>query len=612
MKKIKNLSVFSFLFRYTHWKTFFLAGFFLISAPAFSQNLPYLPPELNSVFSSGMPDSLPKPVSTGQFRKLPAGSGFVWIAEAGKVPEKGNHLAFTMNFDESIDEDEVAFLAIRARTVRPAKKQIDQDRPGQIRVHLAERNNLWKTALYHLASIGKNWGWYYHPFRAAKSIDPDAGIVRFSFDSLNQAIEIEEVRLYLAPKGFDMARLPMMSLGYQGRELNASWRKAADERIRKHRTGKLEIQIVDQAGLPLKETELSAKMLRHSFGFGSTFKSKYLIEDTKDARLYRNVFDELFSCVVPVPMLIPRHTPRMHPGNYGNRQLLGLGKVLQWAEDRHMTLRGHTLVWGNLQPWSIELANAKKKDDILAYLREHRNYLVPLTRGVIKEWDAINHPIRFQKDLRDLFGENIYRDILAEQRKAMDATLVVNEALFDNSREDAFYEFMVKLQKNKPGKADGIGLQSHFTVHNLRGMEDLWRRYQRFAPLVERLVVTEYDLICNDDQLHADYMRDILTLTFSHPKMTGFINWGFWAGDHWKPEGALIRKDWKERPAVEAWRELVKKKWWTESSKTSDRDGKVRINNAFYGIYEITVGENQTSQVIKHLPGKKPTRLVVR
>ena len=85
-------------------------------------------------------------------------------------------------------------------------------------------------------------------------------------------------------------------------------------------------------------------------------------------------------------------------------------------------------------------------------------------------------------------------------------------------------------------------------------MEDLWRRYQRFAPLVDRLVVTEYDFVCNDDELHADYLRDVLTLSFSHPKMTAFINWGFWAGYHWKPEGTLIRKDWTERPAIKIWR----------------------------------------------------------
>ena len=579
--------------------------------PGFAQNLPYLPPELISACQSKLPDQLPGPTKTGQFRKLPAGDGFVWIAEAKKAPEKGNLLAFRMNFDGSLAENEVAFVAIRARSVRPSVDQNPDPRPGRIRIHVAERENLWQTALYHLAKVGRNWGWYYHPFRAAKSIAPDAGVVRLSFDLQNQAIEIEEVRLYLTPNGFDMARLPMMSAGYQGREANAPWRKEAETRIRKHRTAPLRIEAFGPAGSPLRETAVHARMIRHAFGFGSTFKSKYLLENTQDAHRYRNTFDELFSCLVPVPMLIPRHTPMMHSGTYANQQLLGLGKVLQWGTDRHMSFRGHTLVWGNLQPWSNEWVKENKPEEILKYLREHRNYLFSLTKDIIREWDAINHPLRFQKDLRDVFGENIYRDLLAEQRKSTDAKLIINEALFDKAREDAFHQLMVHLQKSNRTQADGIGFQSHFTVHNLRGMEDLWRRYQRFAPLVGQMAVTEYDFVCNDNQLHADYLRDILTLTFSHPKMTSFINWGFWAGDHWKPEGTLIRKDWKERPAVGVWRDLVKGKWWTEESTVTNEQGMAVIDRAFFGVYEITFGASKTPHLVKHLPDRQSVSLTL-
>jgi hypothetical protein len=125
------------------------------------------------------------------------------------------------------------------------------------------------------------------------------------------------------------------------------------------------------------------------------------------------------------------------------------------------------------------------------------------------------------------------------------------------------------------------------------------------------MVVTEYDLVCNDDQLHADYLRDILTLTFSHPKMTGFINWGFWAGDHWKPEGALIRKEWKERPAVTVWRELVKGKWWTETTVETDLKGHAIIEDAFYGYYEVHDRKIQNSQVIGHLNGNETVSIVL-
>ena len=156
-----------------------------------------------------------------------------------------------MNFNGTLEENEVAFVAIR-RTVRPSVDQNPEPRPGRIRIHIAERENLRQTALYHLASVDRNWGWYYHPFRAAKAIASDAGVVRFSFDLQNQAIEIEEVRLYLTPKGFDMARLPMMSTGYQGREANASWRKE----------GKLEYANTGPHPCALKRSNLRVLLLR--------------------------------------------------------------------------------------------------------------------------------------------------------------------------------------------------------------------------------------------------------------------------------------------------------------------------------------------------------------
>lgn len=570
---------------------------------SFAQNLPYLPPELEAAWKPGLPVKLPPPVSSGQFRKLPAGKGFVWIAESSEALAKGNRLAFFMNFDQPIEEDEVALVAIRARTVRSAGKLAKEPRPGEVRIHIAQRDNMRQTALYHAAKIGREWGWYFHPFRAGKPIAKDRGKVRFSFDLQKQAIEIEEVRLYVAPKGFDMARLPMMSLGYQGREADASWRKAADERIQKHRTGRLSLRVVDAAGKAVPNTKVNVKMSRHAFGFGSTFNPKYVLDDNEDAIRYRRTFEELFSALVPSPILIPRHTPNMHGGNYGKKRQRGLELLLKWATDRHLPMRGHTLVWGNLKPWSEELHQAGKPEEIRKYIWAHHDYVLAQTRHTIHEWDAINHPLRFQKDLRDVFDKDIYRDIIARQRELTDAKLIINEALFDNAREDAYFNFMTELQKSPRSKADGIGFQSHFTVQNIRGMEDLWRRYERFGNLADCMVVTEYDLVCNDDQLHADYLRDLLTLTFSHPKMTGFINWGFWAGAHWKPEGALIRKDWTERPAVKVWRDLVKRKWWTTADIKTDAQGLASVKGAFYGRYEIKVGD-QTHTATHRAGGK--------
>jgi endo-1,4-beta-xylanase len=123
------------------------------------------------------------------------------------------------------------------------------------------------------------------------------------------------------------------------------------------------------------------------------------------------------------------------------------------------------------------------------------------------------------------------------------------------------------------------------------------------------LTVTEYDLQTLDDQLHADHLRDMMTLCFSHPQMTGFVIWGFWEGRHWKPTAAMFKKDWTERLAVKVWRDLVKGKWATNRELIANVDGKATLT-AFYGWYDITVehqGKTKSFEVKHSTSGGRPT-----
>ena len=51
--------------------------------------LPFLPDELTQILESGLPKTLPSPVETGHFKKLPAGDGFVWLAESTATLKRG-------------------------------------------------------------------------------------------------------------------------------------------------------------------------------------------------------------------------------------------------------------------------------------------------------------------------------------------------------------------------------------------------------------------------------------------------------------------------------------------------------------------------------------------
>src|SRR5438045_8528998 len=53
--------------------------------------------------------------------------------------------------------------------------------------------------------------------------------------------------------------------------------------------------------------------------------------------------------------------------------------------------------------------------------------------------------------------------------------------------------------------------------------------------------ITELDIDSNDDKLQADYLRDFLPASFSHPNTNGLLMWGSWEPAHWRPNAAMYR-----------------------------------------------------------------------
>lgn len=130
-------------------------------------------------------------------------------------------------------------------------------------------------------------------------------------------------------------------------------------------------------------------------------------------------------------------------------------------------------------------------------------------------------------------------------------------------------------------------------------MDTLYGVFNRFAALIPNLQLTELDVDVGDDEvLQADYLRDVMTLAFSHPAFQAIVMWGFWEGKHWKPNAALYRKDWSIKPAGQVWQELVFDTWWTEDAGQTDADGYF-ATRGFLGDYEIKIKHDGRQQVLK-------------
>lgn len=249
-------------------------------------------------------------------------------------------------------------------------------------------------------------------------------------------------------------------------------------------------------------------------------------------------------------------------------------------------------MWGPLSEETQPRELLNKPDELLAAHREHMAEKIRLTGKRVSEWDVINHIVGWGRCYSDLPGGlDVYVDTIKYARDlAPWAELWVNEGqivVADGARMDE-YERIIRYLVAHDAKPDGIGFMAHFRDTPLPSPEEVYRRIDRFARIIPKVQFTEFDVDCGDDeQLQADYLRDIMTIGFSHPAMEGIVMWGFWEGRHWRPPAALWRKDWSIKPAGEAWLELVRKEWWTEVGGVTGTDG-VFKTRGFMGNHEVT------------------------
>lgn len=574
---------------------------------------PVLPPEAKPLLpDTPLQPTQPKP-EEGRITNTEAG---LLVESPGKL-EKSYNLAVSRRFTQALAKDQVCLAVIKARTTQTDKP----DGKGRITVAVQNTRNYKATPLWKGWVVGKEWATTFFTFTAAHEVPEGAGIAKINVGETQQAIEIADFQIYTFPVGFDIFKAPQMKKTYAGRELDAPWRAAAEERIAKLRQGKITVRVVDAEGKSIEGAKVKLAMKRHLFGFGSAVDVHLLSGlwtplSQEDQTKYRKTVDDLFSRIVPENGLrvgdIDAELNPEKPWEANGRRRNGIAVqwTLQWAQDRKMTSRGHYLAWCYLEPWATEEVKKGGPAGLLARYDRHFKHVLPFCAPYVDEWDALNHPVPFVEAdaLYNVVGPDVYPELYAKIRPQTDKLLFVNEDTFNPDRTAGF-EKHVKHMIAKGQTPDGCGFQSHFSDYAIPAIEDEWQIYERFGKLVKHLTVTEYDLQTLDDQLHADHLRDMMTLCFSHPQMTGFVIWGFWEKRHWKPTAAMFKNDWTERPAVQVWRDLVKGKWWTRTDLAADAKGEA-ATTAYYGWYDITIehgGRTKTFEVKHATNGGKPT-----
>jgi endo-1,4-beta-xylanase len=207
--------------------------------------------------------------------------------------------------------------------------------------------------------------------------------------------------------------------------------------------------------------------------------------------------------------------------------------------------------------------------------------------------------------------ETLDRELLTLARSLTKLPMFVNEdQLFrPGPQSDDTWTYLKNL-KDAGIKIDGVGNQAHIHESHLPSPEHVLAVTDRFAKLVPAQAITEFDVkTVADEELAADYTRDLLIACFSHPAYTSFLLWGFWEGSHWEPTAASWKKDWTILKRGEVLEEWLGRRWRTELVLTTNDAGRIEWRG-FPGQYDIMLTKGAKSAGKFTIGMKKPSGAV--
>ena len=516
-----------------------------------------------------------------------------------KRPDKDYRMQLRIPIEKPVSKGETVLLSFWACGVEGT----DEAGETKLRVYFQQMGEPWFKDVNQALTLPRKWTHYCFPFRIQRNnYKPGEAGVYMAVGYDPQTIQIGDIRALSYGKERDPDTLPetIPPVTYKGREADAAWRKAALERIEKHRKGDLSVTVKIK-GKPVAGAKVRVRMKRHAYKFGSAVTAGGIAEQDKDGERYREIIEQQFNKVVFEndlkygPWLLGKK--RTH--NYYNHDFLF--PAFKWLGELDIPIRGHTLCWGPVRKqrdfWR-GLFIDNKPAEARKILFEHITEKLEAVKEYVPEWDALNHPVAGFGDkghrLDKIYGREIYRDVILLARRIQPGIKIyINEGQIMPGGGDRIDEYidLTKWLKKNDAAPDGIGFMCHFGAASLTPPAEIYGRLEKFASLGCELQATEFDINIRDRECQADYMRDFLTVWFSHPRTIGIIQWGFWEGRHWKPEAALYEKDWTERPVGKAWREMLFKTWWTNEAGKTDKNGRFTVRG-FLGDYQLEISHD--------------------
>jgi endo-1,4-beta-xylanase len=507
---------------------------------------------------------------------------------------------------ESIASGDTLFLAVQVR----ASSADNEAQSGVISASkIEESGGAFAVIADTAAQVSGEWITLYSTGVASRNYAAGDTHITIHMAAARQTIEIGNAYAFNLGPNADLTALPKLKITYPGREPAAAWRGPAKARIDAIRKGDIALKIIDAAGAAVSSANVRVAMTRHAFHFGS-FVGHDVSKTNPDAQKLRETF----------PLLFNAATSPIYWSDWGWETPSSRASYLasmKYLSDNDIPWRAHTVIWAgeNWVPTRLKALAGDPEAYKKAVLGHVANVSAIAARYKPFTFDVINEPRDDDYTINRIGIDGVADAFRIVQAAAPGAHLFVNDYGIisgggTNMRNLAFYhEYLDRLAK-AGAPVSGIGMQGHFGAL-LTDPARVLAIFDDFARHNMPIQITEFDIDTTDEEAQADYTRDILTAAFSHPSVEAFMVWGWWEGDHWRPKGAMMRRDWSAKPNYHAWRKLVFSDWWTDETQMSDGQGTVKLRG-FLGNYRATVKIGNSEKAVEFTLPKEGTTIEIR
>ncbi|MCW5892020.1 MAG: endo-1,4-beta-xylanase [bacterium] len=353
---------------------------------------------------------------------------------------------------------------------------------------------------------------------------------------------------------------------------------------------------------------MTVTQTRHGFAFGFPIDLREFVNAPGELAFYTDLAQKHANFVVMETGMKWR-TAQPTPDRFAFELA---DSEITWAAGQAFPVKGHTLFWGNVPPFSSgsgvpvwirerfpnPTLTLAQRAELRGYLKAYVEATVSRYRGRIDVWDVTNETLNlFTPFLMDRLGVEILPEIYAWVH-AIDpgCQLVFNEWITEvftglPGPSAADVRDRVRTLRAAGVPIHAIGQQAHFVpgIVYAGGTADLSRRTRidDYAAALETLAetglpihMTEVNFVAPDaPELRAAQAEALMRVWWGHPAVDQIVFWGLWnavnARNHlhhglWDDDGSLTRHG----AAVAS---LLNDRWRTRASLTADATGVVEL-----------------------------------